>query len=130
MSVRKLYISLIVLFIIAFGVFVKATAYLIDSKLQQKLTPSQQIQQLKAENLKLNILLSDAKGERNAAVIEIARLTGLIDDQRNGIIKSQNILQEAIDKDEKVDYEALNLAGWDLVIPADNGKKSKGNSRP
>ena len=96
---------------------------------QQKQTPAQQIQQLKNELATTQIILSDTKAERNAAVIEIARLNGLIKDQRDGILKSQRILQEAIDNDEKVDWKALNLAGWDLTLPDSTGKKPKGNSQ-
>lgn len=94
---------------------------------QQKQTPAQQLQQAKIHIAKQDIIIADIKLERNNMIVEISRLDGLIQIQRNGILKSEQILQEAINNDKKVDFNALVLAGWSLVLPDSTGEKSKDN---
>ena len=90
-----------------------------------------QLQQLQNENAKLQIVLADVKAERNNAIIEVARLLGQVELQRNGIMASEKILQKAITDDKKPDYKALLLVGWNLKLPdpTDKGKQpdNKGN---
>ncbi len=93
---------------------------------QDRATTAQQLQQAKVLLARQDIIIADIKLDRNNAIAEVARLAGLLQDQRNGIIRSEKIIQKAIDNDTKIDYKELMLAGWDLVIPDKSGKKPKG----
>jgi hypothetical protein len=93
---------------------------------QQKQTPAQQLQQANIKIAEQNVIILDIKAERNAAVVEVAKLREQLAAQRNGIIESEKLLQKAIDNDEKIDYYALSMLGWKLNIPDSTGSKSKG----
>jgi len=97
---------------------------------EQKVNPSQQLKIAAAEINRLNTLLSDSKADRNAAIVEVARLREALELQRKGIIKSEKILQKGIDNDIKIDFKALVLAGWDLVLPDSTAKKPDSNKLP
>jgi hypothetical protein len=89
-------------------------------------TPAQQLQQANIKIAEQNVIILDIKAERNAAVVEVAKLREQLAAQRNGIIESEKLLQKAIDNDEKIDYYALSMLGWKLNIPDSTGSKSKG----
>lgn len=93
---------------------------------QQKQTPAQELQQAKIRIAELQVVLTDVKAERNAAVVEVAQLREQLVAQRNGIIESEKLLQKAIDNDEKIDFYALSLLGWKLNLPDSTGSKSEG----
>ena len=84
-----------------------------------------QLQQAQNKIMTLQIVLAETKAERNAAIVKVAQLLEQVDLQRNGIIESEKILKKAITDDKKPDYKALNLLGWDLVLPdsTDKGKQ-------
>jgi hypothetical protein len=104
--------------------FVIFAEYL-NAQQQQKLNPTQELQQAKIRIAELQVVLTDVKAERNAAIVEVSILRGQLADQRNGIMESEKLLQKAIDNDEKIDFYALSLLGWKLNLPDSTGSKSK-----
>lgn len=98
-------------------------ALVTTSNAQVQTSSSQQLKQARTEIVRLSFLLSDSKADRNAAIVEVAKLREALETQRKGIIKSENIIQRGIDNDTKIDFKALMRAGWDITLPDSTSTK-------
>lgn len=96
---------------------------------QQTQTPAQQIQQLRNEIAKRDVIIEDTKAERNALILRAAELTKNAIAINDGISKATNLLQKGYN-DGKLNYEELRLMGFNIVVDSTNVyQRPTGNSR-